>query len=139
MKRMFAALLALCLLALCASALAEAKLTEVQMIYEDYDENYANQTVTDAATLAELEAMLQRARKNPGELDNCTLNCTLLCTANDGALYDFAVATDGCPFIVDRQTEKVYTLSEEDQARLWEIFDLIQETMGYDAASVFDW
>ena len=139
MKRMFAALLALCMLLLCASALAEAKLAEVQMIYEDYDENYANQTVTDEATLAELEAMLQRARKNPGELDNCTMNCTLLCTAKDGAIYDFAVATDGCPFIMDRETEKVYALSEEDQTRLWEIFDLIQETMGYDAAFVLDW
>ena len=139
MKRMICALLALCLLALCASAMAEAKLKEVQMIYEDYDENYANQTVTDEPTLKELSAMLQRARKNPGELDNCTLNCTLLCTAQDGTIYDLAVATDGCPYIVERESEKVYTLTDEDQERLWEIFDLIRETMGYDAASVFDW
>lgn len=139
MKRTICALLAICLLALALPALAETKLSEVQMIYEDYDENYANETVSDEPTLEELEGMLKRARKNPAELDNCTMNCTLLCTDRDGAIYDFAVATDGCPFIMDRSSEKVYRLSDEDQARLWEIFELIRETMGYDAASVFDW
>ena len=133
MKRMISALLALAL-----PAMAETKLSEVQMIYEDYDENYANQSVTDEPTLKELEAMLTRAKKNPAELDNCTLNCTLLCTAADGTVYDFAVATDGCPFIMERESQKVFALTEEDQARLWEIFDLIQETMGYDAAWVLD-
>lgn len=139
MKRWICALAALCLLALGASALAEAKLAEVQMIYEDYDENYANQTVDDAETLEEIEAMLQRARKNPSTETAGTMNCTLLCTTKDGAIYDFAVATDGTPFIIDRNTEKAYRLTDEDQARLWEIFDLIQDTMGYDAAWVMDW
>ncbi len=138
MKRLFAALLALCLLALGASALAETKLVDVTMLYEDYDDNHATQSITDEATLKELEAMLQRAKKTPAELENCTMNCTLLCTAQDGAVVDLAVATDGCPYITDRGTDKTYRLTDEDQARLWEIFDLIQETMGYDAAWVLD-
>ncbi|MBR1821649.1 MAG: hypothetical protein IJ769_08510 [Clostridia bacterium] len=139
MKKLICALLALCLLALSASALAEAKLSEVQMIYEDYDENYANQTVDDADTLQEIEAMLLRARRNPSEETAGTMNCTLLCTTRDGVIYDFAVATDGTPYIIDRENEKTYRLTDEDQARLWEIFDLIQDTMGYDAALVLDW
>ena len=134
MKRLICALLALGLLALAASALAEAKLSEIQMIYEDYDNNYANQTVTDADTIAELQEMLERARKTPAELEGCTMNCTLLCTTKSGSIYDFAVATDGCPYITDMTTDKTYRLTDEDQARLWEIFDVIQEEMGYDAA-----
>ena len=139
MKRMIAALLALGMLALGASALAETRLSEVQMVYEDYDENFANQTVDDPQVLEEIEAMLTRARKNPAQLDGCTMNSTLLCTLKSGEIYDFAVATDGCPFITDRETDKTYRLTDEDQARLWEIFDLIQDTMGYDAALVLDW
>ena len=138
MKRFLAALL-VCALALCASALADTRLSEVQMLYEDYDGNQANQTVADEATLEELEQMLMRARKTPGELEGCTMNCTLLCTLDNGEIYDIAVATDGCPYITDMTTDKTFTLTEEDQARLWEIFDLIQETMGYDAAVVMGW
>jgi hypothetical protein len=33
--------------------------------------------------------------------------------------------------------DKTYRFSDADHARLWEIFDLVQETMGYDAALVF--
>ena len=139
MKRFLCALLALGMLAMGASALAENKLSEVQMVYEDYDENYANQTVDDPQTVAEIEAMLVRAHKSPAQLEGCTMNCTLLCTLTTGEIYDFAVATDGCPYITDRETDKTYRLTDEDQARLWEIFDLIQETMGYDAALVLEW
>ena len=138
MKRLICALLALSLLALGASALAELKLSEVQMIYEDYDENYANQTVDDEQTLAELQAMLQRAQKNPSEETAGTMNCTLLCTDRDGAIYDFAVATDGTTYITDGQSHKTYQLDDEDMERLWEIFDLVRDTMGYDAAQVLD-
>lgn len=134
MKKLICALLVVCLAALSAAALAESQLSEAQMIYEDYDENYVNQTEEDDAVLQEIEAMLKRAKKNPGELDGCTMNCTLLCTAKTGEIYDFAVATDGCAFIMDRSTEKVYALTEEDLNRLWEIFDLVYDTMGFDAA-----
>lgn len=138
MKRMISALLALSMLAMGSSALAAAKLTKVQMDYQDYDGQEATQFVEDEATLKELEAMLTRAKKNPAELDNCTMNCTLFCTTSDGEMYDFAVATDGCPYIMERESEKVYALTEDDQNRLWEIFDLIQETMGYDASWLLD-
>lgn len=139
MKRLIAALLLAGMLALSASALAESRLSEAQMLYEDYDGNQANQTVNDEATLEELEQMLVRARKNPGQLEGCTMNCTLLCTVEGGEIYDIAVATDGCPYIIDMTSDKTYRLEEEDRARLWEIFDLIQETMGYDAALVMGW
>ena len=138
MKRMISALLALCMLAMGASALAATKLTEVQMMYEDYDENYANQSVTDEPTLKELEAMLTRAKKNPAELDNCTMNCTLLCTLKNGEIYDIAVATDGCPYIQDRATENVYSL-EGDLPRLWEIFDEVWIAMGNTVDYAAEW
>ena len=84
------------------------------MIYEDYDGHRAEQTVNDDETLKELEAMLTRAKKNPAELDNCTMNCTLFCTTKDGEIFDFAVATDGCPYITDRGTDKTYRLTDAD-------------------------
>ena len=123
-----------------ASAVAEGqKLTEALMIYEDYDGNREEQTVLDEETLSELQDMLLRARKNKAQLENCTMNCTLFCTMEDGALYDFAVATDGCPYITDKTADQTYRLSDEDDARLWEIFDIVQEAMGYDAAWVLNW
>lgn len=140
MKRWICALLLAALMALPATALADqAKLKEVLMIYEDYDGNRAEQSVDDAATLKELEDMLVRARKNRAELENCTMNSSLFCMVESGEIFDFAVATDGCPYITDRNTDKTYRLTDEDQARLWEIFDLVQETMGYDASMVLNW
>ena len=140
MKRWICALLAAALLALSVPALAAGSgLKEVIMVYEDYDGNRAEQTIDDEATLTELVEMLKRAKKNPGQLDGCTMNSTLFCVVPSGEIYDFAVATDGCPYITDMDNNKTYTLSEADQARLWEIFDLVQETMGYDANSVLNW
>ena len=140
MKRWICALLAIALLALSVPALAAGSgLKEVIMVYEDYDGNRAEQTIDDEATLTELVEMLKRAKKNPGQLDGCTMNSTLFCVVPSGEIYDFAVATDGCPYITDMDNNKTYTLSEADQARLWEIFDLVQETMGYDANSVLNW
>lgn len=140
MKRWICALLAAALLALSVPALAAGSgLKEVIMVYEDYDGNRAEQTIDDEATLTELAEMLKRAKKNPGQLDGCTMNSTLFCVVPSGEIYDFAVATDGCPYITDMDNNKTYTLSEADQARLWEIFDLVQETMGYDANSVLNW
>lgn len=139
MKRLICALLA-ALLALSASAMAESlKLTEALMIYEDYDGNHEEQTVLDEETLQELQDMLLRAKKNKAELENCTVNSTLFCTMDNGAIYDFAVATDGCPYITDKNTDQTYRLTDEDRERLWEIFDLVQEAMGYDAALVLNW
>ncbi len=140
MKRVFCALLAVALLALAASALAATpKMTEAIMVYEDYDGNRAEQTVNDEATLKELQDMLMRAGKNKAKLENCTMNCSLFCMVDDGQIHDFAVATDGCPYITDMSTDATYRLSDEDHARLWEIFDLVQEIMGYDAALVLNW
>ena len=138
MKRIIAMILMIILVS-AAWAVAEARLSQVQMLYEDYDGAQATQMVNDEATLEELEQMLLRARGNPAALDGCTMNCTLLCTMPDGEVYDIAVATDGCPYITDMSTEKTYHMEDEDFTRLWEIFDLVQETMGYDAAVVMGW
>ena len=137
MKRFICVLLA-GLLALSASAMAAGKLTEATMIYEDYDGNRCEQTVVDNATLKEIQDMLERASKNKASLENCTMNSTLFCYVGD-RIYDFAVATDGCPYVTQLDSNTTYRLTDEDRDRLWEIFDLVQETMGYDAALVLDW
>ena len=139
MKRLVCALL-IALMLLSSAAMAEShKLTEVLMIYEDYDGNREEQTVLDEATLQELQDMLMRARQNKAELENCTVNSTLFCKLENGEIYDFAVATDGCPYITDKRDNQTYRLTDEDRDRLWEIFDLVQEVMGYDAAAVLNW
>ena len=138
MKRLICMLLLAGLLAMSTSALASAKLTEATMIYEDYDGNHADWTVNDDDELKELEEMLTRAKGNKATLDNCTMNCTLLCKVGEKVI-DFAVATDGCPYITDKRDDQTYRLTDEDRDRLWEIFDLVQEVMGYDAALVLNW
>ena len=139
MKRLVCALL-IALMLLSSAAMAEShKLTEVLMIYEDYDGNREEQTVLDEATLQELQDMLMRARQNKAELENCAVNSTLFCKLENGEIYDFAVATDGCPYITDKRDNQTYRLTDEDRDRLWEIFDLVQEVMGYDAALVLNW
>jgi hypothetical protein len=137
MKKWICALLLVSLLATTYGALAASKMTEATMIYEDYDGNRCEQTVVDDATLQELQDMLMRAKKNSAELENCTMNSTLFCRFGEDKVYDFAIATDGCPYLTDMGAEKTYRFSDADHARLWEIFDLVQETMGYDAALVF--
>ena len=139
MKRLFCALLAVCLLALSACSLAESRLSEALMIYEDYDGQRAEQTVDDEETLQELEDMLLRAAGQPAELEGCTMNCTLFCMLPNGVIYDFAIATDGCPYITDMNTDKTYRLNDEDCIRLWEIFDLVQAVKGYDANELLNW
>ncbi len=138
MKKALCALLALAML-LTASATAAGRLAEALMIYEDYDGNRAEQTIDDAATLKEIESMLLRAAKHPAQLEGCTLNCTLFCLLPDGDIVDFAVATDGCPYIVNNIDGQVYALESADQQRLKEIFDVIYEGMGYDAADILNW
>ena len=100
---------------------------------------YVPEEETYLKSRQELQDMLLRAGKNKAKLDNCTLNCTLFCTLDNGEVYDFAVATDGCPYIVDKRDDQAYRLSDEDRERLWEIFSLVQEAMGYDAALVLNW
>lgn len=139
MKKLICALLALCLVGLSAAALAETHLSEVQMIYEDYDDNAANETVEDPAVLQEIEDMLLRARMNPADSDGATMNCTLYCTDKSGEIHDFAIATDGRAFVADLATGKTYLLADEDLERLWEIFDLVYDAMGYDAALFMNW
>ena len=139
MKKWICALLAALMLLSTAAMASGAKLTEALMIYEDYDGNREEETVVDDDILKELQDMLLRAGKNKAKLDNCTLNCTLFCTLENGEVYDFAVATDGCPYIVDKRDDQAYRLSDEDRERLWEIFSLVQEAMGYDAALVLNW
>ena len=140
MKKVICALLLVALLAATATAMAGGlKLKEVTMIYEDYDGNRAEQTVVDRETLQELQDMLVRARKHKAQLENCTMNSSMFCMVDSGEIYDIAVATDGCPYITDMASDQTYRLEDADHARLWEIFDLVQETMGYDAALVLNW
>ena len=138
MKKWICALLLVGLLAAAFGALAAPKMTEATMIYEDYDGNRCEQTVVDDATLQELQDMLMRARKNSAELENCTMNSTLFCRFGEDKVYDFAIATDGCPYMTDMGSDKTYRFSDADHERLWEIFDLVQDTMGYDASLVFN-
>ena len=139
LKRMMIALLLALAVAMSTGAMAAAKMTEATMIYEDYDGQRCEQTVLEDAVLEELQAMLGRARKNPAELENCTMNCTLFCYFGPDKMYDFAIATDGCPYLTDLNTDKTYRFTDEDHERLWEIYDLVQDTMGYDAALVLGW
>ena len=83
--------------------------------------------------------MLERARKNKATLENCTMNCTLFCRFGEEKVYDFAIATDGCPYLTNLSNNVTYRFSDDDHARLWEIFSLVRETMGYDAADVLGW
>ena len=137
LRKWICALLLVGLLAASLGALAAAKMTEATMIYEDYDGNRCEQTVVDDATLQELQDMLLRTKKNSAELENCTMNSTLFCRFGEDKVYDFAIATDGCPYMTDNGAGKTYRFSDADRERLWEIFDLVQDTMGYDASMVF--
>lgn len=137
MKKWICALL-VALLAATAAAQA-ATMTEAVMIYEDYDGNRAEWTVSDADELQELQDMLLRAKDNKAELENCTMNCTLLCKVGEDTIIDFAIATDGCPYITSRDTDQTYRLTDADQARLWEIFEQIKDAMGFDAATFMEW
>lgn len=136
-KKLICAALLMALM-MCACGARAAALQKAWMTYEDYSDNGAEQVIEDPALLKELEEILLRARDNPAELDGCTLNATLFCMADDGNIYDFACATDGCPFIQSRANSKVYTLGLDFQ-RFWEIFSEILQGMGYDASAVFDW
>lgn len=137
MKKWICALLALMLMAM--PALAESRLAEAVMIYEDYDDNHLEQTIEDSATLEEIEGMLLRASRHPAQLEGCTLNITLLCMLPDGDIVDFAVATDGCPYIVSNTTGDVYEMEDDDLERFHEIFDVVFQGMGYDASDFFIW
>ena len=137
MKRLICALMLVGLLSASLGAMAAAKMTEATMIYEDYDGQRCEQTVVDDGTLQELQDMLMRAKKHPAELENCTMNSTLFCKFGEDKLYDFAIATDGCPYMTDNASNKTYRFTDEDQERLWQIFDLVLDTMGYDASLVF--
>ena len=139
MKRLICMLLLVLLAALPMSAAAAAKLSEATMIYEDYDGNHADWTVNDDEELKELVDMLERARENRAELDNCTMNCTLMCKVDGETIVGFEIATDGCPFITEMNSGRTYRLDDGDWARLWQIFEQIQEAMGYDASWVLTW
>lgn len=135
MKTMLCALLAAMLLMASAQAVS---LEKAWMEYEDYSGARAEQQVEGEDLLRELEKMLMTAKDHPDKLDGCTLNCTLFCMADNGEIYDFACATDGCPFIQSRKDEKVYNLGMDYQ-RFWEIFAEVKTGMGFDASDVFDW
>ena len=115
-----------------------ATLKRAWMEYEDYSGNRAEQSIDDEKTLNELAKILKRAKGNKAKLDGCTVNCTLFCMTESGDIYDFACATDGCPFIQNRANDDTYTLGVDYQ-RFWEIFSDIRDGMGVDASSVFNW
>ena len=138
LKKMLCAILTTALLLMMGAAAQAAALEQAWMEYEDYSGNRAEQSVESADALKKLQKILSRAKENPAKLDNCTLNCTLFCMDEDGEIVDYACATDGCPFIQDRDTDKVYTLGVDYQD-FWELFSDIQIGMGYEASSVFDW
>ena len=135
-KRLICTCLLACLLALTATAQA-AQLERAWMEYEDYSGNRVEQSVEDEKLLTEVAKILKRAKGNPAKLDNCTMNCTLFCMVKDGDILDFACATDGCPYIQNRDTDDTYNLGVDYQ-RFWEIFSDVRDGMGFEASSVFD-
>ena len=125
------------LIALAACVPAQAsRLEQAWMTYEDYSGNRAEQTVTDEATLDEIEEILTSAYSSPAQMEECTLNCTLFVQVKNGDIYDFACATDGCPFIQNRDTDQAYTLGD-DFTRFWDIFWQVRQGMGLEASQVF--
>lgn len=137
MKRFICAVLLLTMTVFFASAQA-ATLQRAWMEYEDYSGNRVEQSVDDAKMLAELSKILLKAREHKAKLDGCTVNCTLFCMTESGNIYDFACATDGCPYIQNRANDATYTLGVDYQS-FWEIFSKIRDGMGLDASSVFNW
>lgn len=115
-----------------------ATLKRAWMEYEDYSGNRAEQAIEDEKTLNELSKILRKAKGNKAKLEDCTVNCTLFCMTQSGNIYDFACATDGCPYIQNRADGATYTLGVDYQ-RFWEIFSDIQTGMGVDASAVFNW
>ena len=115
-----------------------ATLKRAWMEYEDYSGNRAEQAIEDEKTLNELSKILKKAKGNKAKLEDCTVNCTLICMTESGNIYDFACATDGCPYIQNRADKAAYTLGVNYQ-RFWEIFSDIQTGMGVDASAVFNW
>ena len=136
-KRMICIALLMTILAALAGAQA-ASITRAWMEYEDYSGNRAEQSVEDEKQLAELEKILKRAKGHPAKLDDCTVNCTLFCMTRSGEIFDFACATDGCPYIQNRANDDTYTLGVDYQ-RFWEIFSDIQSGMGMEGSLVFSW
>lgn len=136
-KKIICAVLLLALAAGFAAAQA-ATLKRAWMEYEDYSGNRAEQSIEDEKTLQELSKILMRAKGNKAKLEGCTVNCTLFCMTESGNIYDFACATDGCPYIQNRSDDSTYTLGVDYQ-RFWEIFSEIRDGMGVDASSVFNW
>lgn len=137
LKKWICAALLLTLCAALASAQA-ATLERVWMEYEDYSGVHSEQAIEDAALLKELKNILLRAKDNPAQLEGCTMNCTLFCETDTGDIYDFACATDGCPYIQSRDDGRVFTLGVDYQ-RFWEIFDQVGVGMGYEASDLFSW
>ena len=127
LKMMAALLLAVLTAAIPAQA---AQMTQAWMVYEDYSGARAEQVISDANQLEELEDILITARSHPSKLKGCTMNCTLFCQTQDGEIYDFACATDGCGYIQNLEDKKVYDLSG-DYDRFWAMFSKVQTGMGY--------
>ena len=140
MKRLMVMLLLLCALALPFAAQAEEVplMSEATLIYEDYDGNRAEQTVVANDELLELEGILLRARNNPTELSGNTMNSTLLCIMPDD-IYDFAIATDGTACITELSSADSFLMEDQDLVRFWEIFDVVADTMGYNASDIWEW
>ena len=137
MKKLICAMLLLAMAVGFMGAQA-ATLKRAWMEYEDYSGNRAEQAVEDEKTLKELAKIMKRAKGNKARLDGCTVNCTLFCMTESGEIYDFACATDGCPFIQNRENNDTYTLGVDYQ-RFWEIFSEIREGMGLEGSAVFNW
>ena len=136
-KHICAALLAALLLAVGVVAQASS-FERAWMEYEDYSDGHADQIIEDPETLATLEDILLRASENPAELDGCTVNCTLFCETDSGKIYDFACATDGCPYIQNRANNDTYTLGVDYQS-FWDIFSEVRDGMGLEGSAVFNW
>ena len=88
----------------------------------DEDGVLTQQTITNPASLKELEGMIRRA--TPTIPTKCPMAAQLELELANGDQLRFAYPIDGCATLI-AENQSVYTLSSADGERLWQIFDVM--------------
>ena len=88
----------------------------------DGDGVLTQQTVTNPASLKELEGMIRRA--TPTIPTKCPMAAQLELELMNGNTLRFAYPIDGCPTLI-AENQSVYTLTSADGERLWQLFDVM--------------
>ena len=88
----------------------------------DEDGVLTQQTVTNPASLKELEGMIRRA--TPTIPTKCPMAAQLELELANGDKLRFAYPIDGCATLI-AENQSVYTLTGADGERLWQLFDVM--------------